>query len=286
MSELSTLHPYDPAFVARYVAVVKGDLPASELLPEAPAWAEAEIDRARLGYARARGGNEAGANAISYGLARMLGAVEPIFFVPGLGFTQLEAKFDRGLGMLLRPPSRLFSDAGLEPVAARAMPIRLDASGGIMGGAYIPPAQTPRFRELVEQRMDRLARRMAEAELDAPAFVGILLDVTAYAADRGLGLVEAADVVVPGVPASEPPGLRWISPDRKRLDRDLRRRLEEAARPPREPGLFARLVGRGKTPARGAVAENGRRWRGSNDVTPPPGPLTEGPERAREGRPE
>ena len=286
MSELATLHPYDPAFVARYVAAVKGELAASELLPNAPAWAEAEIARARLGRARAWVGIEAGANTVSYGLARMLGAVEPVFFVPGLGFTQLEAKFDRGIGMLLRPPSRLFSDAGLETVAARAMPIRLDASGGIMGGAYMPPAQLPRFRELLEQRMDRLARRMAEAELDAPAFVGILLEVSAYAADRGFGLVEAADVVVPGVPASEPPGLRLIAPDRKRLDRDLRRRLEEASRPPKEPGVFARLLGRGKAPARGDIDEDGRRWRGSNDVTPPPGPMPEGPERAREGRPE
>jgi hypothetical protein len=203
-----------------------------------------------------------------------------------LGFTQLEAKFDRGIGMLLRPPSRLFGDAGLETGAARAMPIRLDASGGVMGGAHMPPALTSRFRDLLEQRMDRLARRMAEAELDAPAFIAILLDASAYAADRGLGLVEAADVVVPGVPASEPPGLRLIAPDRKRLDRDLRRRLEEAARPPREPGLFARLIGRGKASAHGDIAENGRRWRGNNDVTPPPGPMTEGPERAREGRPE
>ena len=53
MSELSTLHPYDPAFVARYVAAVKGNLAASELLPTAPAWAEREIRAVRLGYARA-----------------------------------------------------------------------------------------------------------------------------------------------------------------------------------------------------------------------------------------
>src|ERR671916_1535692 len=192
MSELSTLHPYDPAFVVRYVAAVKGDLAAGDLLPSAPAWAERELERARLGYARAATGNEAGANAVSYGLARMLGAVEPVFFVPGLGFTQLEAKYDRGIGMLLRPPSRLFGDAGLATVAARAMPIRLDASGGIMGGAYIPPAQVHRFRDLLEQRMDRLARRMAEADLDAPAVLGILLEASAYAADRGLGLYEAA----------------------------------------------------------------------------------------------
>src|SRR5215218_9610659 len=161
---------------------------------------------------------------------------------------------------------------GPETMAARAMPIRLDASGGIMGGAFMPPAQTPRFRDLLEQRLDRLARRMAEAELDAPAFLGILLEASAYAADRGLGLYEAADVVVPGVSASEPPGLRLVTPDRKRLQRDLRRRLEAAARPPKEPGLLARMLRRGVTASRADGPEDTRRWRGNNDVTPPPEP--------------
>ena len=284
MSELSTLHPYDPAFVVRYVAAVKGNLAAGELLPTAPTWADRELDRVRLGYARAGTGNEAGANAVSYGLARMLGAVEPVFFIPGLGFTQLEAKFDRGVGMLLRPPSRLFGDAGLEMVAARAMPIRIDAAGGIMGGAFMPPAQMPRFRDLLEQRLDRLARRLAEGGLDAPAFLGVLLEASAYAADRGLGLYEAIDVVVPGVPASEPPGLRLVAPDSKRLERDLRRRLEAAARPPREPGFLARLLGRGLAVPRADNPEDGRRWRGNNDVTPPPEPMPEGPDAMGESR--
>jgi len=283
MSELSTLHPYDPAFVVRYVAAVKGNL-AGDLLPTAPEWAEREIDRVRQGYARAETGNEAGANAVSYGLARMLGVVEPVFFIPGLGFTQLEAKFDRGIGMLLRPPSRLFGDAGLQTIAARTMPIRIDAAGGIMGGAFMPPAQLPRFRDLLEQRLDRLARRLAEAELDAPAFLGVLLEASAYAADRGLGLYEAMDVVVPGVSASAPPGLRLVAPDRKRLDRDLRRRLEAAAKPPREPGLLARLLGRAAAVRPGDDSEHGRRWRGNNDVTPPPEPIPEEPDAMGESR--
>lgn len=269
MSELATLHPYDPAFVARYVAAVTGELAPGELLPSEPAWAEREIARARVGYARS-GGSETGANAVSFGLARMLGAVEPVFYVPGLGFTQLEAKVDRGIGMLLRPPSRLFADAGLETAMARTLPIRLDASAGIMGGAFIPPPLTPQFRDLLEQRMDRLARRMTEAEMDAPAFIGILLEAASYAAERGLGLYEAADVLVPGVPGSAPPGVRLVIPDRKRLDRDLRKRLEAAARPPKEPGLLARLMGRGGATPRGPAPDDGRRWRGSNDVTPPP----------------
>ncbi|MBA3450712.1 MAG: hypothetical protein H0T18_05815 [Chloroflexia bacterium] len=267
MTEFTTLHPYDPLFVARYVAAIKGAMAPGDLLPGAPDWAEREIARAQSGYTRAGDGGEAGANAVSYSLARLLGATEPVFFVPGLGFTQLEAKVDRGIGMLLRPPSRLFTDAGLEMAAARAMPIRLDASGGLMGGAVIPPALTPRFRDHLEQRMDRLARRLAEAEMDAPACIGILLEAATYAAERGLGLYEAADAVAPGVAESYPPGLRLVAPDRKRLDRALRQRLEEASRPPREPGLLARMMGRG---TRGKEAENGRRWGGNSDVTPPP----------------
>jgi hypothetical protein len=269
MSELVTLHPFDPAFVARYVAaVVDGQAPAG-LAPH-KAWAEREIARARRGYVGALGGSESGANAVTYGLARLLASVEPVYYLPGAGLTQLEARFDRGIGMLMRPPSRLFGDAGLEARAARAMPIRLDASGGSMGGAYLPPAQTVQFRDLLLQRMDRLARRMTEAEMDAPAIVGVLLEMAAYAADRGLGLYEAADIIVPGVPESEPPGLRLVAPDRKRLDRALRTRLEAASRPPREPGLFSRLFGRGTNPAPSDSRDDRRQWGGMGDVTPPP----------------
>jgi hypothetical protein len=270
MSEFVTLHPYEPALVERYVAAVHGDLSPGDLLPLAPAWAQREIARAQRGYARALTGNELGANAISLGLARLLAAIEPVFFMPDAGFTQLEARFDRGIGMLLRPPSRLFVDAGLEIAAARAMPIRLDASGGSMGGAFISPGLVPQFRDHLEQWLERLARRMAEAELDAPAYIGLLLEATAYAAERGLGLYEAADVIVPGVAESEPPGMRLLQPGRKRLERRLRERLETAARPPKEPGLMARLLGRGGSTKRTEIWEDGRLWRGMNDVTPPP----------------
>lgn len=280
MSELTTLHPYDPGFVARYVAAVRGELAAADLLPEAPRWAEQELARARRGYERALRGDEIGANQVSYGLARFLAATEPIFLLPGAGLTQIEARYDRGLGMLLRPPSRLFADAGLEIAAARAMPIRLDASAGSMGGAFLPPTLATQFRDTVEDRLERMARRMTEAELDAPALLGVLREAATDAAARGLGLFEAVDVVVPGVAASEPPGLRPIVPDRKRLDREFRKRLEDAARPPREPGLISRLLGRGERSAGKPNPEDGRRWRGMNDVTPPPEPAaTEGQER-------
>ncbi|MCC7024527.1 MAG: hypothetical protein IT338_17000 [Thermomicrobiales bacterium] len=269
MSDLITLHPYDPAFVARYVATVAGEEAPAGLAPH-EAWVGMEIARARRGYAGALAGGEMGANAITYGLARLLAAVEPVFYLPGAGLTQLEARFDRGIGMLMRPPSRLFGDAGLETRAARAMPIRLDASGGSMGGAFLPPAQTARFQEMLQERMERLARRMTEAEMDAPAIVGLLLETAAYAADRGLGLYEATDIIVPGAPESEPPGLRLIGPDRKRLDRELRQRLEAASRPPREPGFLGRLFGRGTNSAPPDSRDDRRQWGGMGDVTPPP----------------
>jgi hypothetical protein len=276
MSELTTLHPFDSDFVAQYVAALRGDAPTGALLPAATDrdWVERELDRARQGYVRARQSSEAGANAITFSFARLLSAAEPVFFVPGAGFSQLEARFDRGAGMLLRPPSRLFADAGLDIVSARAMPIRLDLSGGIMGGAYMPPAQVSQFHDLLERRLDRLARRVSEAELDAPALLGVLLEASAYAAERELGLYEAVDVIVPGVPESLPPGLRLIAPDRKRLERPLRQRLEEASRPPKEPGLLTRLFKRGVPASRvdDPGADQGRPWRGMSDVTPPPDP--------------
>jgi hypothetical protein len=270
MSELTTLHPYNAETVARYAAAVRGDTAPHALLPAAPDWIERELDRARRGYARGLTGNETGANAVSYGLARLLAASEPVFLTPGAGFTQFEARIDRGIGMLLRPPSRLFADAGLETAAARAMPIRLDASGGSMGGAFMPPHLVPQWRDLLEQRLDRLARRMTEAELDAPALLGLLLETARYAGGLGLGLYEATDVFVPGVSESEPPGMRVAVPDRKRLERGLRQRLEAASRPPKQPGLLARLLGRG-TSAREEDRDGRHPWK-VHDVTPPPDP--------------
>lgn len=273
MSEFATLHPYDPQFVRAYVAAVRGELSATHLLPAAPDWATQELARAQRGYQRALTGDESGANMVTHELARLLGAGMPVYFVPGAGLTQIEARFDRGIGMLLRPPSRLFMDAGMESVAARRMPIRLDASAGSMGGAFLSPALVPQFRAHIETRLERLARRMAEAEMDAPAYVGILLEAAMFAEARGLGLYEAADVVVPGVAESEPPGLNLLQPNRKRLDKPLRQQLEEAAKPPKDPGLFARIF-RGARPSEPQIAlDDPRLWRGVNDVTPPPEPL-------------
>ena len=246
MAELCTIHPFDPAVVIEYVRSVVDETAGVALVPAAPVWSAGLIERARQGYARAQTGNELGANAVSFGLAQLLATSQPTFFLPGAGLSHWEARIDRGIGMLLRPPSRLFGEAGLAQAAARAMPIRLDLGAGMMGGAHIPARLVPELQQLLETRTPRLVRRLIEAELDGVAILGLMMEVAAYAAGRGLGLYEALDVITPEAPEADPPGARVIAPNRKRLDRELRRRLEEAAKPPKKPGLAARLLGRGR----------------------------------------
>ena len=244
MAELCTLHPLDPAVVHRYVGALTTESDPRSVVPADPVWSEGLLVSARRGYERARAGNERGANAVSYGLAQALATAHPTYLLPGVGLTVWEARIDRGIGMLLRPPSRLFGEAGLATAAARAMPIRLDLHAGMMGGAHIPARLVPDLQRLLETRTERLVRRLIEAELDGVAILGLLMGATAYAAERGLGLYEALDVITPEAPQADPPGSRLLVPDRKRLEPTLRRRLEEAAKPPKQPGLVARLLGR------------------------------------------
>jgi hypothetical protein len=129
------------------------------------------------------------------------------------------------------------------------MPIRLDLGAGTMGGAHVPARLVPELRRQLEERAERLVRRLIEAELDGVAVLGLLLEATAYAEARGLGLYEALDVITPEAPEADPPGAVLLLPNRKRLDPALRRRLEEAAKPPKQPGLASRLFGRRGTPA-------------------------------------
>ena len=149
--------------------------------------------------------------------------------------------------MLLRPPSRLFVETGLDVTAARAMPIRLDLSRGLMGGAFVPAHLVPELEALLERRLERFLRRFAEAELDGVAAVGLLIEASAAARARGVGLFEALDIVTLDAPESDPPGAVVVTGDRRRLDKALRKRLEEAAKPPTQPGVVARLFGRGRS---------------------------------------
>ncbi len=198
--------------------------------------------------------SEAGANAITAGLAQVLASRHPSYAQYGLGLTPLEARIDRGVGMLLRPPSRLFSDAGLDRAMARSMPIRLDLEGGMMGGAFIPARLIPGLEELIERRTARFLKRLAEAEMDNVAALGLLIEACRYAREAEMGLYEAINVIDPDEPRSWPPGATVITANRKRLDPHLRKRLEEAAKPPKRPNAFSRWLKRGAT----GPGENGR----------------------------
>jgi predicted NBD/HSP70 family sugar kinase len=250
--ELCSLHPFDPGMVQTFVRLISGDgdaRPAERAgLPAGP-WSARLLAEARIGYGRAREGSEAGANAVSYAFAQYLATATPSYLLPGAGFTPIEARIDRGVGMLMRPPSRLFADAGLDSVAARAMPIRLDLTRGLMGGAFVPARLVPELHRLLDKRLDRFLRRFIEAEMDGVALVGALLAATETALAHGWGLYEAMDVVTPDMPEADPPGSRVVVANRKELDKDLRKRLEAAAKPPKQPGMIGRLLGRGNGPA-------------------------------------
>ena len=186
--------------------------------------------------------------AATAGLAIAMAAAGPSFIHPGISLTTLEARIDRGVGMLLRPPARLFIDAGFDPALARQMPVRLDLAGGApMGGAFVPAHLVPELESLIERRLTRFLHRLADAEMDPVATLGLLLDACATARGRGHGLYESIDVVVADAPATWPPG-GVVLADRKRLDPALRACLEAAAKPPKpakRPGLVARMLGRG-----------------------------------------
>jgi len=242
--ELCSLHPLDLDAVRAYVAALETGDNGGLGLPDGP-WSAHMLAEARQGYGRARTGSEAGANAVSYGMALLLATREPTFVLPGAGLTPLEARIDRGVGMLMRPPSRLFSDAGMDITAAWSMPIRLELSRGLMGGAYIPARLVPDLQALLEARLARFLRRFAGAEMDGVAIIGALLAACDAAIARGMGLYEAMDVVTPDAPEADPPGAVVFVADRRKLDKALRRRLEDAAKPPKQPGLLGKMLGRG-----------------------------------------
>jgi hypothetical protein len=238
-----SLHPFDERLVRDFVAMVMGDGSALVGLSD-PAWSLRIQTISRDGLSRALTGDETGANAVTFGFAQAVATLHPTFVLPGTTFTPWERRIDRGLGMLLRPPARLFGDAGLPTAAARTMPIRLDIGMSRMGGAYIPARLVPELAQLLDQKRDRLLRRLAAAELDAVTLLGQLITATTYAVDHRLAMLEASGVVTPGAPEGDPPGARVFLPDRCSLEPVLRRQLEDAARPPKSPGLATRLLHR------------------------------------------
>ncbi len=175
------------------------------------------------------------------GFARFLAEHGPTFAADGLSLTTWEARIDRGMAMLLRPPSRLFGDAGLSLEIARKLPIRLDLHEGRMGGGFLPARLTPDAVRLLDRNLERSVRRMNEAELDAARLQGLMTEAVRYAGDRNMGLFEAIGVVVDSEPRSWPAGGSVIVTP---TDRQLQQRITLALKPPPQPGRLSRLMGR------------------------------------------
>jgi hypothetical protein len=250
--ELCSLHPFDLETVHRYVLSVTGQDGLTAPSPHQETWWRWVIGEARRGYDRAVAGDGDGASALTYGLAQVLATQQPSFFCAGMSLTAWEARIDRGIGMLMRPPSRLFIDAGLDIAPARVLPIRLDLARGMMGGAFIPARLMPDLERLLDARIERVVRRLIDSDLDGVAVMGLMIEAARYARERGLGLYEAMDVITPSAPEALPPGAQVVIADRKRIEPSLRKRLEQAAKPPKKPGLLARVFGKPATSNGGA----------------------------------
>lgn len=242
----SALHPFDPTIAEPFVFALNGIGAAPELPGLDRAWSDHILATARTGYERASAGQERGFHELTAAFGQTVAALHPTFQHEGLSLTSWEAQIDRGAGMLLRPPARFLIDAGLDPVIARQLAIRLDFSLGMMGGAYVPPRLVPQLASLLEHRFDRLVKRLVAAEIDPLPHMSLLLEAVDYANQRGLGIYETLGVVVPEAMGALPPSTRIVVFDRKRIDPDLRRRIEIAAKPPKEPGRLSRLIGRAK----------------------------------------
>ncbi len=244
--ELVTLHPFDPSVARTYVQVLAGEM----AVPSAWAtWWDPTLPNA---FESAKGGNERDANRLTYAFAQALATEQPVFAQEGGGFSVWESRIDRGIGMLMRPPSRLFGEAGMDEAVARVMPIRLDLQQGMMGGSYVPARLMPTLATFLDTHLERTARRLAEGDYDPYPMLGVMLEAVAYAREHGLGLYEAMDIVGPDGEAL--PGTVVIRSSKKHIDPAIRARIETAIKPPRKPGLFARVFGRASHPVFSATA--------------------------------
>lgn len=234
--EVMSLHPLDDQVVERFVTAVIGQSePEPSWRPWWPAGTAELLDRMR-------GGDERASNEITLRLAYALGTQHPSFAAPGFGLSLWEARVDRGVGMYLRPPARLFRELGLGLDVLRSMPIRVDTTLGLMGGAFIPAHLVPKVKELLETREQRMARRLREAENDPVVALTLFNEAVDYALEHRLGLYEALDAVGPEGQAVF--GGEVIVGSRDRVPRDERKRIDELSKPPKKPGLLKRVLGR------------------------------------------
>lgn len=236
--ELYSLHPLPEVEVAAYLGrLAPKRAQADGNTPE-------ELSTYRW-FQRALENSAPRPNDISFGLAGWLALRQPAFARQGLCLSSWEARVDRGSGMMLRPPSRLFADAGLDTSVARAMPIRIELGDAMMGGAYVPARLMNDYLCRLEQQRERSVRRLNEAELDGPELMALMLQAGRFAAERGFGLYEAVDLLDGLDPGTWPANARVISMADDRIAVETFRR---ESLPPKEPGIIARLLGKRRSP--------------------------------------
>ncbi|MCO5222426.1 MAG: hypothetical protein M9947_12705 [Thermomicrobiales bacterium] len=127
--ELYSLHPMPDTGTASFLELIRGQ-PADDDRPD--------LVTGQLWYRRLHGNQSPRPNDLTFGFAAWLTTQYPVFARQALSLSSWEARVDRGSGMLLRPPSRMFIDAGLDPAIARQMPIRIEGGDGMMGGSPHP----------------------------------------------------------------------------------------------------------------------------------------------------
>lgn len=231
--ELYTLHPLPQDAVANFFATMRGE-PAADGNTQ-------PVESNAFWFRKIAGNPHPRPNDITFGLAAWLAGREPVFARQGLSLSSWEARVDRGAGMYLRPPSRLFIDEGLDPAIARSMPIRIEGGDSMMGGAWVPPRLMPQFFERLDVHLARSVRRLNEAELDGVALMGVMYEAARYASAREMGLFECVDLLDAADSSTWPPGARVVS---RSTDKALIERIKHELQPPREPGLIARLLRR------------------------------------------
>lgn len=226
--QLICLHLYSPEIATRYLQALKGEA--------TPTWSWWQTDLPGLMSDEV---SEADANRLTGGLALAMAEQFPTYHADTCGLTQWEAMIDRGVGMLMRPPARIFVDHGHNPYMIDKMPIRLDLQGGFpMGGAWIPPHLVPKLHEMIEQRFDLWAKRIQEAEMDPYTLLGTIHMATEAAMKDGLGLMESSDVLQMGTPVIQ-------APEKKKMDPEMRSRIQTALTEEKKT-LMDRLFRRGE----------------------------------------
>jgi hypothetical protein len=71
--------------------------------------------------------------------------------------------------------------------------------------------------------------------------MALMLEAVQSAKRSQLGLFEAVDAIWIDAPEVWPPGANVVFADKRRIEPELKKRLEQATKPPKKPGLISRL---------------------------------------------